>query len=337
MIKTERSGKNSFSGRKVQLVNYLPHIGTAKIQEEIVRGLKSDPKYIASKFFYDEMGSQLFSAISQLDEYYPTDTEKSILATIVKKMDIDFSGLDIIELGSGDAEKISLILRQISKEQLSTMTYYPLDISASAIEKASEMLAYEFPMLRINGIVADFIHQIHLTPRTGKRFFCFLGSTIGNLSKNEIKEFIGILGGEMQTGESFLLGMDMVKDSSVLEKAYNDDKEVTAAFNKNILNVVNRYVGTDFNPEDFEHLAFYDKKEKRIEMHLRARRDVVSVLSPTNEKVHIQKGETIHTENSHKFSKEDIEKISLWGKLNIEGIYTDDKQWFSLVHLKKIG
>lgn len=316
------------------LENHLPHIGINKIREEILKGLKSSPKYISPKFFYDKKGSELFEAITELDEYYPTRTEKSILSTIVEELDLDFYNLSIIELGSGDSSKISLLLRQVSEEQLATIKYHPLDISKSAIEKASEKLAEEFPIIRINGIVADFIHQINLVPKTGRRLFCFFGSTIGNLNRNEIEEFMKLVDDEMQPGDSLLLGMDMVKDITVLEKAYNDEKGITAQFNKNILNVINSICGTNFDIENFEHLAFYNKDEHRIEMHLKAINDMV-VSQPESDDIYIHMGETIHTENSHKFNFDDIKTVGVWSGLDVEKIITDNNKWFSLVYYKK--
>lgn len=319
----------------IKLVNYLPDIGIKKVKEEIFNGLRAFPKYISPKFFYDERGSELFEAITKLDEYYPTRTEKKILSTIGKEVNLDFSELSIIELGSGDSSKIRLLLRQIPENKLSTIKYYPVDISQSAIERASEKLADEFPMISINGIVADFIHQLNMIPKTGKRLFCFFGSTIGNLNTTEIKEFMKLLGTEMQARDSLLLGIDMVKDSAVLEKAYNDDQQITADFNKNILNVINNLAETNFEPGDFEHLAFYNEENKRIEMHLKARKDIVITFNSGADKIHIKKGETIHTENSHKFNKDIIKTMGFWAGLDTEKIFTDNNQWFSLVHYKK--
>jgi len=320
---------------RINLVNYLPHIGIEKVREEILKGLQTSPKYISPKFFYDQRGSELFEAITELDEYYPTRTEISILSTIVKDLDIEFSELSIVELGSGDASKIRLLFQQIPVDQLSTIRYYPLDISQSAIEKASEKLVEEYPMLGINGIVADFFHQLNMIPKTGRKLFCFFGSTIGNLDMSEIIEFMELLGSEMQPGDSLLLGLDMVKEIAVLEKAYNDGQKITADFNKNILNVINRLAGTDLNPGEFEHLAFYNKEKNRIEMHLKAMKDMVVTFSTEADSIHINKGETIHTENSHKFTRNDIEKMGSLAGLNIEQIFTDVRGWFSLVHYRK--
>jgi L-histidine N-alpha-methyltransferase len=325
----------AFIKEKIHLVNYLHVIGLEKVRTEIVKGLQATSKVISPKFFYDQKGSELFENITELDEYYPTRTERSILSTIVNELNIDFYGLNIIELGSGDASKIRLLLKQIPEEVLSTIKYYPLDISRSAIEKSAMELTDEFPSIEINGIVADFIHQINVVPKTGKRLFCFFGSTIGNLDMSEVKEFMELLGSEMQADDSLLLGLDMVKDIAVLEKAYNDDQRITADFNKNILNVVNSLAGTDMDPEKFEHLAFYNKEKNRIEMHLKAMKDMVVTFSTEADSIYIKKGETIHTENSHKFSRKDIKTMGSLAGLNVEQIFTDKHQWFSLVHYRK--
>jgi len=319
----------------ISIVNHLPKIESNGPRNEIIEGLTSSPKYISSKYFYDERGSELFEAITQLDEYYPTRCEKSILSTIGNVLNLDFSGLSIIELGSGDHSKIQLLLQQIPENELSTITYFPVDISQSAIEKASEHLASEFPMIHINGIVADFLHHLNMMPRPGKRLFCFFGSTIGNLTKTELQEFMMLLGAEMQAGDSLLLGMDMIKDRAIMERAYNDEQQITADFNKNILSVVNALAGTNFDPSEFEHMAFYNEEKMRIEMHLKATKDTVIHVNSETDDIRIKKGETIHAENSHKFSKDDIETIGFWAELNVEAIFTDNHQWFSLVHYRK--
>jgi len=317
------------------LENHLPKLGIEKVESEIFTGLKAIPKYISPKYFYDEMGSELFEEITELDEYYPTKTEKGILVTIASKLNLDYSNLSLIELGSGDASKIRLLINQIPKEKLSSIKYYPIDISQSAIEKSSKILASEFSSISIRGIVADFIHQKSWVPKSNNRLFCFFGSTIGNMTISETKEFLKLLGSEMGKGDSLLLGMDMVKDLNVLVKAYNDEKNITAQFNKNILNVVNKLVGLNFNADEFEHLAFYNKDKERIEMHLKAKKDMIIKTKNLSDKIFIRKGETIHTENSHKFTKESIEKFGFWAKLKVEKVLTDKNNWFSLIHFRK--
>jgi L-histidine N-alpha-methyltransferase len=320
---------------KTRIENHLSSIGIEKVKKEIIDGLYAVDKYISSKYFYDERGSELFEQITQLEEYYPTRTEKSILSSFVKDADIDFQNLSIIELGSGDSSKIKLLLKQIPKEQLKSIHYFPVDISRSTILKSSEELMEEFDLKSITGIVADFILQLGVLPKTGKRLFCFFGSTIGNLTKTERHDFIRALGNEMHSGDTFLLGIDMVKDISVLENAYNDKKGITSAFNKNILNVVNTLCGANFNTNDFEHLAFYNKTENRIEMHLKALKEMDISINSVLNAIHLNKGEKIHTENSHKFTDNDVKVIGEYGNFNLKNVFTDKNKWFNLLYFIK--
>ncbi len=322
--------------RGFRIRNYLPDIGIEAARQEILAGLKANPKYISSKFFYDRHGSRLFENITGLEEYYPTRTEKKILSTIVEKLEIDFSGFSIVELGSGDHSKIRMFLGRIPEQQLASVRYIPVDISQSAIEQAAEKLSDEFPALRIEGIIADFISQLHVVPKSGKRFFCFFGSTIGNLDTNGIRRFMNLMGRTMHKGDRLLLGLDMIKDIPSLEKAYNDSRHITAAFNKNILKVVNNLIDADFDPRSFDHLAFYNSPENRIEMHLKAKKDMEVNVHSNGEKILIRKGETIHTENSHKFGNHHIRLMGKWAGLRVQDIFSDENQWFSLVHYEKI-
>ncbi len=321
---------------QTNLENHLPHIGIDRVREEILAGLKSTQKYISPKFFYDAKGSELFEEITMLDEYYPTRTEKEILSKTINKLDLDYFNLSIIELGSGDASKVSILLNQLPTNTLASTKYFPFDISQSAIEKASSSINQKFPMVETNGIVADFVHQIDRVPKLSNRLFCFLGSTIGNFTKDEIEIFMHNIGREMKHGDSLLLGMDMTKNVEILEKAYNDSKGVTAKFNLNILNVINGLVNTNFDTKEFEHFAFYNSNKHRIEMHLKALSNIkIGPLDSSGSAIIIKKGETIHTENSHKFNANDITAIANWGGLSVEKTITDKNKWFSLVYFKK--
>ena len=327
--------RNNINKDNLELINYLPNIGISNVREEILEGLRAETKYISSTFFYEGQGSDLFEKITHLKEYYPTRTEKTIISNIGENLDLNFEELIIVELGSGDSSKISLLFKQIPVEELKTVTYFPVDISQSAIEKSASELIQQFSLKNITGIVVDFFHQLKLIPKPGRRLFCFFGSTIGNFNLNQAKEFITKLGNTMLQGDSLLLGMDMVKDISVLEKAYNDAEEVTANFNKNILNVVNNLTDSEFNVSDFEHWAFFNTEKSRIEMHLRAVNDVEVSVNSGTEKINFQKGETIHTENSHKFLTADINRLASFANLEIKNVLTDENRWFSLVYLQK--
>lgn len=319
----------------MKIVNLLPEIGKEAMQQEILQGLKSTPKYIPSKYFYDKKGSELFEEITSLEEYYPTRTEKEIISALWDKLQLDGQELHIIELGSGDASKIELLFSQIPPDKQKNIHYYPVDISESAVKTAAAKLAKLFPDLTITGIVADFIHQLALLPQSGKRCFCFLGSTIGNLEAHEVSSFLDGVSNTMQHGDHLLLGLDRIKDIQVLENAYNDKKGVTARFNKNILHVTNDLLEATFDPDAFSHLAFFNKEKQRIEMHLKAEKDMVIHFGLNGQKIRLSEGETIHTENSHKFDARQIEKIAAGNGMRIKQHFTDTKGWFSLVHFRR--
>jgi L-histidine N-alpha-methyltransferase len=325
----------------VQILNLLPDIGIEKAREEIIAGLVARPKYVSPKFFYDKKGSELFEEITRLEEYYPTRTEKHILGSLFEHISMDFENLDIVELGSGDASKIKLLLKQIPEEHHDCITYYPLDISHSAIEKSTRELSLQFPSIKLKGIVADFFHQLNVLPSNRRKLVCFLGSTLGNLSAEEAEEFMKLLGSEMRTGDAFILGVDMVKDKDVLERAYNDSQGITEAFNLNILHVINRLTGSQFNPSDFEHVSFFNVHQNRVEMHLRAVKEIDLAIQDNGRsgkpvKVHFDKGEGIHTENSYKFTEKRIRQLGQWADLKMESVISDPKQWFSIVHFQKV-
>lgn len=318
------------------IVNCLPEIGLETVVSEIIAGLIEQPKRISSKYFYDKTGSELFEQITGLDEYYPSRTEKAILQGLPFCAVIDCSDVDIVELGSGDHSKITLLLKKIPPERLPGVRYFPVDISRPALETSIRELTGMFPELSVQGIVADYIHQMHLVPGERKKLYCFLGSTIGNLDREEAVAFVRDISETMNPGDGFLIGFDRVKDMSVLENAYNDARGLTAQFNKNILNVVNGLIESDLNSEDFEHKAFYNRTERRIEMHLEAKSDL-RIKSPFSEKdIRIRKEEKIHTENSHKFEEKDIRFTGECADLAVQNIFSDDNDWFSLVHYRKM-
>ncbi len=318
---------------QLQIRNLLPETGDLDVIKELKAGLTSQQKYISPKFFYDAEGSKLFEEITRLKEYYPTNTEKSIIKNIYSKLGFDFQ--NVIELGSGDDSKISLLFNQLPEELVSEITYYPVDISKSAIKKAAGNLIQKFPDLMISGVAADFIHQIPQLSFDGTSLFLFFGSTIGNLSERERKTFIQHISAEMNAGDVLLLGMDLVKKISILERAYNDELGITAKFNKNILKVVNKWLGSNLDPELFKHYAFFNRTENRIEMHLIALKDLMIKFPKLNQEISFKKGESIHTENSQKFTPESIESIGEYGKLKLEHIYTDKNQWFCLAKYVK--
>ena len=320
---------------QITITNYLTDLGIDNIRKEIIEGLQSEQKYISSKFFYDDKGSKLFEDITHLPEYYPTRTEKVLLKKIAPELMSEIKYTDIVELGSGDCSKISILLNAVKPKNIADITYIPVDVSQSAIQQSAEELVNQFPDLTINGLVADFIHQIDLIPNDNKRMFCFLGSTLGNFDKNIAYNFLHNISSNMNFGDVFLLGLDMVKPIEILHHAYNDSKGITSQFNKNIMNVLNEIIQSDFNLNDFKHKAFFNEEQSRIEMHLIATKDII-VSSPfSKSEIQFHKGETIHTENSYKYTFEKIKDIEKITKLKVDKIFTDSKKWFSLILFQK--
>lgn len=320
---------------KIIVKNLLPEIGIEKARNEIINGLSAKKKYISSKFFYNDTGSKLFEKITDLPEYYLTRTEKEILKNIAPGMMQNFRNADIIELGSGDHSKIDILLQALSEKNIPTINYIPVDMSEAAVKKSACILTKKYPELNIEGLVADFISQQNLIPNNKKRMFCFFGSTIGNFEEKEALNFLVSLSSNMKPDDTLLLGVDFIKPLNVLHDAYNDKQGITAAFNKNILNVVNDLIHSNFSPDDFEHYAFFNEVGSRIEMHLIANKKLI-VSSPFHyETIVIRKNEAIHTENSHKYSMENINKFAVTTGLSIAELYTDPQNWFAIVKFQK--
>lgn len=300
---------------------------------ELSAGLLAGQKYIPCKYFYDARGSQLFEAICGLPEYYPTRTEMALLREIAPGLTKNWKHRDLVELGSGGDRKISLLLERVSRESRSTLCYIPVDISPAAIAGSSLNLKTRYPELPVKGMVADFTAPLERLPRERPTLFFFLGSTIGNFEGAETRLFLRNIASAMKPEDGLLIGFDMIKPIPVIEAAYNDAQGVTADFNKNILHAVNRELGAAFNPADFDHLAFFNEKQSRIEMHLKANRDMAVTLEALNEPLRIRRGETVHTENSNKFSKAMIRQLAGQAGLTIRDWYLDAEEWFSLVML----
>ncbi len=314
--------------------NFLPEIGIDNARNEILEGLNASSKYISPKFFYNKLGSALFEEITKLDEYYPTRSEKEILSDLIGNLEFDFKNLDVIELGSGDASKISLVFEQLSPLILETINYYAIDIDQSAIEKSIEQITDEYNV-NCTGIVTDFYHHLKLLPGNRNRLFCFFGGTIGNFSPKEAEIFLKQLGTLMKSGDALLLGADLIKEVSILELAYNDKEKITEAFNKNILNTVNTLLELNLDTDDFEHLAFYNVEKSRIEMHLKALKNLKVRSRYFSQTIEIKKGETIHTENSHKFNENQLKQFGSLAELTLENVFFDSQKRFSLSYYLK--
>jgi len=267
--------------------------------EDVIAGLRSTPKRIPAKYFYDAAGSRLFERITQLPEYYPTRTELQILrenAHEIVRYIPEHAAL--VEFGSGSSTKVRLLLNATNK----VAVYVPVDISPEVMESDAARLHADFPQLQVAPVIADFCGPFVLpeAARAGKRVGFFPGSTIGNFEPHEAANFLRHAGSILGEGATLIIGFDLIKSPEVLNAAYNDAQGVTEKFNLNLLTRMNRELNANFRLETFEHHAFYNRERNRIEMHLASlKRQKVRVAGET---IEFRAGETIHTENSYKYS-----------------------------------
>jgi len=296
-------------------------------------GLTADQKYLPSKYFYDARGSQLFELICHLPEYYLTRRELLVLRKFARSLTKGFQNGDLVELGSGSHWKIRTLLDRMDNCARSRIRYVPVDVSEQAIVEASSELAMTYPELTITPLIADFTTHLHKISYDRMKLMFLFGSTIGNLDRHEARTFLCSVRDCLGPRDRFLLGLDMIKPASILEAAYNDSQKVTAAFNKNILLVVNRQLWGNFKLSDFDHVAFFNESEERVEMHLRANRRVNVDFCATGFSASIEKGETIRTEICRKFRREAVEQMVDEAGLRVSGWYSDPDNWFSIAEI----
>ncbi|MFI5924381.1 L-histidine N(alpha)-methyltransferase [Micromonospora sp. NPDC051543] len=273
------------------------------LRADVRAGLTAEAKWLPPKWFYDSRGSELFEEITRLPEYYPTRAERAVLAAHADDVAALTGAKTLIELGSGSSEKTRLLLDAFTRRG-GLGTFVPLDVSVSALLGSTAQIAADYPGLRVRGIVGDFTRQLDRLPTGGRRLVVFLGGTIGNLLPAERAGFLTAMRAALEVGDWLLLGTDLVKDPSVIVPAYDDAAGVTAEFNRNVLYVVNRELGADFDPEAFAHVARWDPEREWIEMRLRATRPMrVRVLDLS---VAFDEGEELRTEVSAKFRPEGV-------------------------------
>ncbi|HET9363769.1 MAG TPA: L-histidine N(alpha)-methyltransferase [Candidatus Angelobacter sp.] len=299
------------------------------IAEEVMHGLSARPRRLPPKFFYDAAGSHLFDQITETPEYYPTRTERAILRESAGEM-VKQAGnnLTLVELGAGSASKTQVLIHALLRRQLRA-DFYPVDVSSSALQGALASLNGHFPRLRVSPIVADYTHHLpDLKQLPGRKLVLFLGSTIGNFEPEEAEDFLRNVRGSLQKGDALLIGFDLIKDADVLDAAYNDAQGVTARFNKNMLVRINRELGGSFDVDSFEHVAFWNKRKSRIEMHLESQYEQTVWIEDLGRGFHFEQGERIHTENSYKFSLRLIRQLLRNGGFKLEKSWTDAQGWF---------
>ncbi|MCI3223940.1 L-histidine N(alpha)-methyltransferase [Streptomyces sp. NP-1717] len=309
------------------LTRTLPEDATdAALRADVLRGLTRSPKSLPPKWFYDARGSELFEEITGLDEYYPTRAEREILLARAPEIAVATGARTLVELGSGSSEKTRHLLDALPLLR----GYVPVDVSESALTGAADALLAERPDLQVHALIADFTKDMELPAMPGPLLIAFLGGTIGNLLPDERAEFLTAVRALLAPGDALLLGTDLVKDESVLVRAYDDASGVTAAFNKNVLAVVDRELGADFDPADFDHVARWDREQQWIEMRLRARRDLTVKIPELDLVVTFEAGEELRTEVSAKFTQERVRTELTGAGMKLTNWWTDEAGRFAL-------
>lgn len=303
----------------------------AGLAEDVRKGLTAYPKRFLPKYFYDELGSQLFEAICLLPEYYLTRAENEILLRYADEIAASVDGQKtLVEMGSGSASKTRLIIEALLRSQ-GELLFMPVDISATALESSSRILLQSYPRLKIEAFAADyFVGLAELGKKPRRRTLAlFLGSNISNFDPDEAIRFLRAMRKVLQNGDALLLGADLKKDPAVLEAAYNDALGVTSAFNLNVLTRINRELGGDFDLHAFQHHAFYNESAGRIEIYIKSLRDQTVRIEKLHLEVDFHAGELIHTENSYKYDAAGIAQLASDTGFTYSRSWFDSKERFS--------
>jgi L-histidine Nalpha-methyltransferase len=320
---------------EVRIDSYLSDGDERSLAYDVLDGLTRPFKEIPPKHFYDARGSELFERICELPEYYPTRTEREILIDNAEEI-VRFTGAgELVELGSGSAEKARILLGAMSSVG-TLQRYVPFDVSASALEAASIELVDEFDELTVHGVVGDFERHLDRVPKPadggvgGNRIVALLGGTIGNFLPGTRRRLLRSIATLLGSDDHLLLGTDLVKDPAVLEAAYDDPAGVTAEFNRNVLHVLNRELDADFAPDAFQHIAFFDRRHEWIEMRLRARRPCTVLVAALGLRVEFAAGEELRTEISAKFTRARVQEDLHAAGMRLEQWFTDSDRRFAL-------
>ncbi|MFE0351706.1 L-histidine N(alpha)-methyltransferase [Streptomyces griseoluteus] len=305
----------------------LPEDATdAALRADVLDGLSTDPKTLPPKWFYDARGSELFERITELPEYYPTRAEREILQNRSGEIAAASGARALIELGSGSSAKTRHLIDALT----SLEAYVPVDVSESALVQAGRALTGERPGLAVHALIADFTEPMTLPGTPGPRLVAFLGGTLGNLLPAERSGFLAGVRAMLAPGDGLLLGTDLVKDEAVLVRAYDDASGVTAAFNKNVLSVLDRELGADFDPDTFDHVARWDPEREWIEMRLRSRTAQTVKIPALGMIVDFAAGEEMRTEVSAKFRREGVGAELEKAGLDLTHWWTDSEDRFAL-------
>lgn len=303
----------------------------AVFYQDVITGLNADKKSIPCKYFYDETGSKLFDKICELDEYYLTRTETSIIEeNAVEIAEQLGEGVMLVEMGSGSSIKTRLLLDEL----IEPACYVPVDISEEHLQKAAETLRSLYPDLEVIPVTADFtkgfeLPESKINPSHSAIFFP--GSTIGNFSQDQAKDLLDRFGQIVGQQGGMVIGLDLIKDQSIIESAYNDEEGITAAFNLNILSHINRELDGNFDIDKFEHNAVYNSEKSRVEIGLISQEQ--QTVSIGGQSFNFEPGEYIHTENSHKYSVDSFAELAEESGFELHKVWKDSREYFAVLHL----
>ena len=316
-----------------QRVTVDVHLGADDLAEalraDVRAGLASAPRELPPKWFYDDHGCDLFDQITRLPEYYPTETERGILRAEADTIVAASAADTLVELGSGTSDKTRTLLDAFQHAGR-LHRFIPFEVNEATVRAASAQIAAAYPGTAVHAVVGDFERHLGVIPREGRRMVAFLGSTIGNFAPHERKQFLSELADNLRPSDSLLLGTDLVKDVGRLEAAYDDAQGVTAAFNRNVLTVMNRELHADFVVDRFAHVAFFDRDEEWIEMRLRSLDDQQVTIADLGLSVDLAAGEEIRTEISAKFTRQKVESELASAGLRLDRWMTDPAADFAL-------
>ena len=316
----------------VTIDSHLDEAHERGLADDVLDGLTRPFKELPPKHFYDERGCELFDAICELPEYYPTRAERSILERDAAAIVAATGATELVELGSGTAAKTRVLLDAMSDAEL-LRRYVPFDVAEPVVRTSAEQLVAEYPGLQVHGVVGDFERHLDRIPRADgaqRRVVALLGGTIGNFPPGSRRRLLRRIGALLGAGDHLLLGTDLVKDPAVIEAAYDDDAGVTAEFNRNVLRVVNRELEADFPLDGFAHVAFFDRRHEWVEMRLRALRPCSVLIGALGLRVEVAAGEEIRTEISAKFTRARVEQDFEAAGLRLTGWHTDAQERFAL-------
>jgi L-histidine N-alpha-methyltransferase len=314
----------------ITIDSYLHDGRERSLADDVLDGLTRPFKELPPKHFYDARGAELFDRICELPEYYPTRTERSILQEAAERLASATAAAELVELGSGTAAKTRVLLDALHRAGTLKL-YIPVDVTETMVRDCAQELTREYPGLRVHGVIGDFERHLDRVPDpVGPRLVVFLGGTIGNFPPGSRRRFLREIARLLGPEDHLLMGTDLVKDPQVLTQAYDDAQGVTAEFNRNLLRVLNRELQADFDPEDFDHVALFDREHEWIEMRLRARREHTTTVRDLGLSVHFEQGEEMRTEISAKFTRERVEGDLSSAGLQIVSWLTDPEELFAI-------